>query len=1057
MSPRAARIWPFWGDARAMVDGVMSDVPDQSLTEGLHESVVTRSLLRRLAERRDLAPVLEDVDKADQADVLARHVGHAVLRSLRGPKESDEPARLALVRQVLDLLDASEENPEDGVRRLMALTRPAAPGNAPTYRPGIRPTTPLSDVALLTNAHGDPSLGSELKAELDTCDGVDLICAFVKWHGMRTLEAQLARLRERGVPFRVITTTYLGSTDIKALDRLAREFGAEIRVQYDPRRTRLHAKGWLFRRNSGFDTAYVGSSNLTVTALVDGAEWNVRLSAKATPTLLDKFSATFESYWHSDEYAPYDPDDALDRDRLTRALATASGATPTTLLVSGLEVRPYPHQQHILDALDAERTLHDRHRNLVIAATGTGKTVVAALDYRELARRTPLTRPSLLFVAHRSEILEQALRTYREVLGDGTFGELWVGKHTPSDWRHVFASVQMLATKVGDIAPDAYDVVVIDEFHHAQAPTYRRLLDHLQPRELLGLTATPERSDGTDVRAYFDGRTAAELRVWDAIAEDLLSPFHYFGIADGTDLRAVDWRAGRYSDAALDNLYTGNDARARIVLTHVNDKITDPTRMRALGFCAGVAHAEYMARVFRDAGLAAVAVTGHTPTADRHRSIAALRAGEIQAIFTADLFNEGVDIPEVDTVLFLRPTESATLFLQQLGRGLRLAPGKAVLSALDFVGHHRAEFRADLRFRALTGATRATLQRDIEKGFPFLPSGCQIVLDRVVQQQVLDNVRGYLTMTWPRLRAELTAHPTPQLRTFLEATGIELPQVIRADKSWTTLRRAAGLLPGDASAVEQSLTRRVRALAHVDDLARANLYPGLLDGRSYAELSEVEQRLARMLFFSLWPNGGGFDSYEDGFAALTSELAVRDEMRQVIDLSFDAARRVAVPLDGPLAGTGLHVHGRYSREEILASLDHASMTRLPSHFREGVLHTQVEGQPVDAFFITLKKSEADYSPSTLYRDYPISPTLFHWESQSTTTADSPTGRRYRDGSSTILLFVRRQRTGDFGTEPYTLLGPATYVSHTGEKPMAITWRLATPMPADLYADSAVAI
>lgn len=564
------------------------------LPEGLHESVVTSALLRRLAERPELTPGIAHVDPADQADVLARHLGHAILRSLRTAPDSDEAARLATVRQVLDLLGAADENPNAGVRRLMSLTRPAAPGLTPTYQPGVRPSTPLADVALLTNAHSDPSLGSELKAELDTCDGVDLICAFVKWHGMRTLEAQLTRLRERGVPFRVITTTYLGSTDIKALDRLARDYGADIRVQYDPRRTRLHAKGWLFRRNTGFDTAYVGSSNLTVTALVDGAEWNVRLSAHATPGLLDKFAATFESYWHSDEYAAYNPDSDADRDRLTRALATAAGtSTPRSLLTSGLDVRPYPHQQHILDALDAERALHGRHRNLVVAATGTGKTVIAALDYRALARRAgAATRPSLLFVAHRREILEQSLRTYREVLGDGTFGELWVGTHIATQWKHVFASVQMLATKVTDIAPDAYDIVVIDEFHHAEAPTYRRLLDHLQPRELLGLTATPERTDGSDVRAYFDGRTAAELRVWDAIAEDLLSPFHYFGIADGTDLRGVDWRGGRYSDADLDNLYTGNDARARIVLQHVNDKVTDPHRMRALGFCAGVAHAE---------------------------------------------------------------------------------------------------------------------------------------------------------------------------------------------------------------------------------------------------------------------------------------------------------------------------------------------------------------------------------------------------------------------------------------------------------------------------------
>lgn len=1034
----------------------MSD--DAGLSEGLHESVVTRALLERLAQQAELTPTIEPVDPTDQADVLARHVGQAILRSLRSPGDSDEAARLATVREVLGLLQASDEIPEDGVRRLLALTRPMGPGRPAAYPPGVRPSTPLADVALLTNAHGDPSLGSEIKAELDTCDGVDLICAFVKWHGMRTLEQQFERLRERAVPFRVITTTYLGSTDQKALDRLARDYGAQVRVQYDPRRTRLHAKGWLFRRNSGFDTAYVGSSNLTVSALVDGAEWNVRLST-ATPTLLEKFAATFETYWHSNEYAPYDPDDEADRERLALALRAAGGQTPASLLVSGLDVRPYPHQQGILDALDAERTLHDRHRNLVVAATGTGKTVVAALDYRRLAGTAPTAdRPSLLFVAHRKEILDQSLRTYREVVADGTFGELWVGGHVPTQWRHVFASVQTLASRLGGLEPDAFDVVVVDEFHHAEAPTYRRLLEHLAPRELLGLTATPERTDGTDVRAWFDGRTAAEIRVWDAIGQNLLSPFHYFGIADGTDLTSVDWSAGRYSDAALDVLYTGNDARARLVLRQVEDKVTDPHTMRALGFCAGVAHAEYMAQVFRAQGLAAVAVTGQTPRLDRETAIAALRAGRIQAIFTADLFNEGVDIPEVDTVLFLRPTESATLFLQQLGRGLRLAVGKAVLTALDFVGHHRAEFRADLRFRALTGAPRGRLARDVEKGFPFLPSGCQIVLDRVAQDEVLRSIRAHVAMRWPHLRDELRTRPTDDLRAFLTDAGIELPQVLRGTKSWTTLRREAGLLTGDATPVETRLTRRVRTMAHVDDPVRAETYGRLLtQAPRYDELTDVEQHLARMLFFSLWPDGGGFTSYDEGLEALRAESTLRDELRQVVDLTFDTSRRPLVPLEGPLATTGLQIHARYSREEVLAALGYGTLQKKPSYFQEGVLHTTVAGEEVDAFFVTLTKSEADYSPSTLYRDYPISPTLFHWESQSTTRAESPTGQRYRDGTSNVLLFVRHERQGEFGTEPYTFLGPATYVSHTGEKPMAITWRLAHAMPSDLYAASAVAL
>ena len=355
-------------------------------------------------------------------------------------------------------------------------------------------------------------------------------------------------------------------------------------------------------------------------------------------------------------------------------------------------------------------------------------------------------------MAHRKEILEQSLRTYREVLADPGFGELYVGGARPERWRHVFASVQSLtAYGVDKIPADAYEVVVIDEFHHAEAKTYRRIIDHLTPRELLGLTATPERADGTDVRSFFDGRTAVELRLWDALGADLLCPFHYFAVADGTDLRAVSWSEGRYDEAQLSNIFTGNDARVRIVLRELRDKVADVGAMRALGFCVSVAHAEYMARKFVEAGIPARAISGGTPAHERTATLDDLRARRINAVFAVDVLNEGLDIPDVDTILMLRPTESATIFLQQLGRGLRRTPTKAVLTVLDFIGYHRKEFSFAQRYRALTGDSRRGLERQVEEGFPFLPSGCQIVLDRQAQNLVLENIRSQIANRWQQI------------------------------------------------------------------------------------------------------------------------------------------------------------------------------------------------------------------------------------------------------------------------------------------------------------------
>jgi superfamily II DNA or RNA helicase/HKD family nuclease len=1029
---------------------------------GIYESLLTNQLIQQLEQQDDLHAEYGTVDEAEQALTIARHLAPIIEHAMRGAATAED--RVELVRRILAVLpdahaagEALHQVEPGKITRLdeVASSRALVSARLP------RPATPFSDAALMTNARNEPTLAAELRAELLSADHVDLLCAFVKWQGLRLLENQLLELRRRGIPLRVITTTYLGATDARALDALVNEFGADVRVNYETDRTRLHAKAWLLRRNTGFHTAYVGSSNLSHAALIDGLEWNVRLSAMSTPHLLEKFRATFDSYWENREFEFYRPSE--DGDRLRAALETASGSRSRdgiTVTLSGLEVHPKPFQAEILEELDAERTIHDRHRNLIVAATGTGKTVIAALDYRRLTRDIYGRELTLLFVAHRKEILLQSRRMYQEVLTDPAFGELLVDGQEPANWRHVFASIQSLSqARLSGIAPDRFDVVVIDEFHHAEAASYRRLLDHVRPVELLGLTATPERADGVDVREYFGGRVAAELRLWEALEQNLLCPFHYFGIHDGTDLESVQWKRGGYDVAALSGVYTGNDARTRIVLKELSEKVADVGAMRALGFCVSVEHARYMAQRFGEAGIHARAVSAETSAADRRDAITALRNRDINILFAVDLFNEGLDIPEVDTVLFLRPTESATVFLQQLGRGLRLTRGKTVLTALDFVGHQRREFRFDQRFRAMTGLGGKALQRQVEEGFPFLPSGSQIVLDPIAQGLVLENIKQQVAPRWAALVSEVRAHPDNRIASYLDASGRRLEDVLKNNRSWTSLCRDAGKLDSSIGSREAELIKRVRAVAHVDDRRRWTAYRSILDGTVGMD-SPIERRLAEMLFYSLNPSGGGFASVTAGLDALDGEVVV-DELRQVIDFAFDHARRSTYDLGSlvpDLAHVPLEVHASYSREEILAGLGFASLRRAPSAMREGV--AWCESANADAFLITLKKSDRDYSPTTMYRDFALSPDLFHWESQSTTSAASPTGQRYihhRERGSHILLFVRQTKTNALGTSPYVFLGPADYVSHEGDRPMAITWRLRQPMPTEVYQASLVAV
>nr|WP_037824432.1 DEAD/DEAH box helicase [Streptomyces sp. NRRL F-4711] len=1027
---------------------------------GVYEQLITDQVHGEL-ERLEAAgwkAIDAEVGAESSPHVLARHVADIVTRHLSQLRPDD---RVPFANRVLEFLAAdvggqsgaeSVSSIVKGPRQLLALAEQEAPG---AY--AIRPLTPLSETSLLTNSPEDLNLGSELRAELATADRIDLLCAFVKWYGIRVLEDTLLAAKERGVPIRIITTTYMGATDRRALDRLVREFGATVKVNYETRSTRLHAKAWLFRRKTGFDTAYVGSSNLSRAALLDGLEWNVRLSSVATPAVMDKFEATFDAYWNDVAFETYDPDRHGKRldEALARAGGTASG-TEFKINLSGLQVRPFPHQRDMLERLKAEREIRGRHRNLLVAATGTGKTVMAALDYRELSQATA-GRPKLLFVAHRKEILKQSLRTYREVLVDASFGELLHGGADPQEWTHVFASVQSLnVQRLEQLAPDHFDIIVIDEFHHSPADTYRRVIEHFTPKELLGLTATPERADGRNVQdEYFDGRIAAEMRLWEALENDLLSPFHYFGIPDGTDLTNLAWQKGSYADQELGNLLTGNDARARIVVKQVRDKISDPGAMRALGFCVTKAHAHFMAEFFRKAGFRAVALDSDSPAEVRARALTDLQAGELQVIFSVDLFNEGLDIPDVDTLLLLRPTNSATVFLQQLGRGLRRTDTKPVLTVLDFIGQHRAEFRFEEQFRAMTNLSRNRLVEHIERGFPQLPSGCQIILEGKAKKLVLDNIRTQLAATAKTLVKEVKEYSTPLLADYLRESRREIKELYKSNNSWTLILRRAGLAAEPAPPGEDALLKRVHAFLHVDDPERARAYLDLLadDAPPYEELDQVGQAYARMLFFNLWDNAGGFTSYSEGLATLRSQRALRDEIRQVLSYVIDRADHVPIPLSDGLGAVPLKVHSSYNRSEILAALGIARFGgQMPRSFAQGV--QWAEEFQTDALLITLEKDEKDFSPTVRYKDFAISPHLFHWESQNATSPDSATGKRYQQhaGRGThVLLFMRRYATTDTGkSQPWMLLGPATYVEHSGSKPMAITWHLDHPLPADVW-------
>ena len=1024
---------------------------------GLYDQLIDELLSERLdalAHER-LAVDIQDVDPAELPDRLGEVLGrwaHDALSAVGSDQRAE--AAIELSKAVLGAIAGLQPDAVAPDRALVAPVQrlAAIEALAPTDEPIPirRPLTPLRDTVLMTNSRDQPAVGREIEAEIDSADRIDLVLAFIRWTGIRELLPQLRRHVEAGKPLRIITTTYTGSTELRALEALA-ELGAEVRVSYDTSTTRLHAKAWLFQRSSGFSTVYIGSSNLTFSAQVTGLEWNVRAAQRLNPELVAAFERTFATYWADSHFEPFDPK------RFAKATAVAESDAS---ILTPFEIEPYPFQRQILERLQVERHKGHAH-NLIAAATGTGKTIIAALDYRHL--RSELDRARLLFVAHRTEILQQSQTTFRHVLRDGAFGELWVGGDRPSRWENVFASIQSInANEATSLDPEQFDVVIVDEFHHSAAASYEALLDHLRPTHLLGLTATPERTDGLDVLRWFGDRISIELRLWDALEQGLLSPFHYFGIHDATDLSNVTWRRGQgYDVAELTNIYTGDDIWTSKVIAAVREKIGDATHMRALGFCVSINHANFMADRFEQAGIRAQAVTSQTAETDRRQALADLRDGKVQVLFTVDLFNEGVDIPAIDVVLMLRPTESATIFLQQLGRGLRRIEGKDVLTVLDFVGHQRKEFRFDLRYRRMLGRTRRELETDIQQGFPYLPAGCHLDLDDVARSIVLRNIREALPTTWSQRVQELRELGDTTLANYLHETGLDLDDLYRGNRTWTELRRTAGIDTATPTDGEAKAGRGISRLLHIDDQERLDAYAELLSPNRPPSAATLDERTRRqlegLLLTVLNPRKDTYTDVDEAAADLWRHDGLRHELFQVLPLLRDQIVHLHQPL-GLLHPVPLQVHANYTREEILAAFGASTVTK-PLPLQTGVYWH--EPTRTDLLFITLQKADKDYSPTTRYLDYAISEHLFHWETQAKDTVASERGQNYIHHESrgrTIALFVRTAKKDSTGrTIPYFCAGTASYDEHQSERPIQITWKLHHPLPGDIFTNYRAAV
>jgi superfamily II DNA or RNA helicase len=726
-----------------------------------------------------------------------------------------------------------------------------------------------------------------------------------------------------------------------------------------------------------------------------------------------------------------------------------------------MDILPYSYQQEILDKLEAERKVRGYNHNLVVAATGTGKTVISALDYKRFRKQNPSKPCRLLFVAHREEILKQSLYTFRAVLKDANFGEMFVGNYKPDSIDNLFISIQTFNSQdfTAKTTPDFYDYIIVDEFHHAAAPTYQKLLAYYQPQLLLGLTATPERMDGKSILPYFNNRIAAEIRLPEAIDRKLLCPFQYFGVTDTVDLDTLKWSAGGYDKGELSRIYTlsgfAAKRRADLVINSLLKYVTDINDVKGLGFCVSIEHAEFMSRHFNEHNIPSMFLTGQSPDEERKAAKQRLVAGEVRFIFVVDIYNEGVDIPEVNTVLFLRPTESLTVFLQQLGRGLRLAEGKECLTVLDFIGQAHKKYNFEDKFAALLSNTTRSVTREIKDGFVSVPKGCYIQLEKLAAKYIMDNIRasyGNTAGLVSRVASfEEDSGLTLTLKNFLDYYHLD-PRSIYKFSSFSRICARADAIEDFDEPIEDTLTKAFARLSVIDSRRWISFLLDILPKLSNVNLTSltpVEQRMLQMFYITVW--GKAAESWDNEEAlsnlqALSNSPTLIGELTSLLQYQYERIDFIDEPVnlgfDCPL-----DLHCTYTRDQLLVAMDFMK----PATVREGV--KWLPEKQLDVFFVTLNKSDKDYSPTTMYNDYSINETLFHWQSQSTTNATGNVGQRYinhKKRGSKVLLFVREFKSDRIipnGVGAYTFLGTANYVTHSGSRPMNITWKLDRPIPA----------
>ncbi len=1061
------------------------------LVQGVYETLISEAIKKRLEEKEKQGCFIakEKIDSADSnsffADYLAGVVS-SVLKDVRMENPEEQiTEQIERINQIfrfiqeewqVDISDdvlAKETNFLRGIYNTMGLSKEQV-----KKKSEIHPSSGYRVSNLFTGSDREPSINEEMHRDILTSDNIDIMVSFILFTGLRLIIDELESFVKRsGTRLRIITTTYMGNSDPKALERLLQlnQYGnVEIKVSYNSGQERLHAKAYLFNRLNGLNTAYIGSSNLSKSAFTKGLEWNMRVTEIENRHIIGKAQAAFESYWNSENFEAVETEEDLKKftAAIEKERKRAINKELEIPIITRFERKV--HQIKVLEQLQYERKIINSYKNLIIAATGTGKTAISAFDFKDFNlqfKKENQRNARLLFVVHREQILKQARSTFRSVMVDANFGEIWTGNIHPDEsgnLDHLFVTIQTINSnreffrELGD--KNFYDYVVIDEVHHSAAGSYRILFDLFHPKIFVGLTATPERMDGKSILPDFNDRYAAEIRLYDALNQQLLCPFQYFCVADDSvDFSHVSFRGSHYDIDELSSVLSSNFERVTVINNVLQRYVTDPQNVKAVCFCVSIAHAEFMAQKLNEYHYKAAALTSKSKDVQGDL-LNKLSKGDLNYLCVVDMMNEGYDIPEIDTVLFLRPTDSLTVFLQQLGRGLRTADGKTELTVLDFVAQANQKYDYESRFRALTGCGRKETRDGIKNGFTQLPRGCSIEMEKVARERILETVKNSI-FDLKRLRNEIAGFENISgksltLANFLDFYDLDIYTLYKGKSCWNALKRSAALLVDEPSNIQLHVEEKLYQLIHINDMDFLKWLKMIVESDfSLVVIVSRPEYDVKILYYDLFYEklnalnkklGTSFQSEKFAISALHGLSTLRAELLEMVDYISSKVNHVISSVGSDLP---FNLYGSYSKDEINilfgGEISRGNMA--------GILND--EKRKIQVLFCTINKSDKEYSAETMYDDYAKNASVFHWQSQNSTRADSYTGRLYTEQKNNgwkFLLFMRDTKTNQYGfTNPYYCLGFIDFIDSTGECPMSINWQLQEPIPAMLLSKAMV--